>query len=225
MSEAQHYSKETAAFFAFFSTFNLARPVKTVSDLSDGSVLVEILSLVYVFCRLTFLSLTRGLGFSDAEYFRQPTRASAQPSDSWVLRFSTLKRLYRLMTQYFSDVLQCPMGNLEVPDLQAIAKDHNVAATLTMCRMTIAIGVQCERNREFIDKIQGLNETDQHYLMKAIERVRSMLLVGICESYICPAPGHGKDLSAHHPARHRGSQHDGVSVSRAFQVTIREFVL
>ena len=108
------------------------------------------------------------------DYFRHSTRPSAQPSDNWVLRFSALKRLYRLMTQYFADVLQKPTSGLDVPDLQAIAKDHDVAATLIMCRLTIAIGVQCEKNKEFIDKIQGLSETDQHYLMRAIEQVRQV---------------------------------------------------
>jgi protein HOOK3 len=77
------------------------------------------------------------------------------------------------MTQYFTDVLQKPTSTLDVPDLQAIAKDYNVPATLIMCRLTIAIGVQCERNKQFIDKIQGLSEVDQHYLMKAIEQVSS----------------------------------------------------
>lgn len=108
----------------------------------------------------------------DADYFRQSTRPSAQPSDNWVLRFGALKRLYRLMTQYFADVLQKPTSSLDVPDLQAIAKDHSVSATLIMCRLTIAIGVQCEKNKEFIDKIQGLSEADQHHLMRAIEQVR-----------------------------------------------------
>jgi protein HOOK3 len=88
-----------------------------------------------------------------------------------VLRFSALKRLYRLITQYFTDVLQKPTSSLDVPDLQAIAKDYSVPATLIMCRLTIAIGVQCEQNKQFIDKIQGLSEADQHHLMKAIEQV------------------------------------------------------
>ncbi|EIM82519.1 HOOK-domain-containing protein [Stereum hirsutum FP-91666 SS1] len=145
--------KEQDAFSSFFATFQLARPVTTISDLSDGAALFEILSTI------------------DADYFRQPTRPSAQPSDNWVLRFNSMKRLYRLMTQYFSDVLNKPTSSLDVPDLQAIAKDHDVASTLTMCRLTIAIAVQCEKNKEFIEKIQGLSETDQHYLMKAIEQV------------------------------------------------------
>jgi protein HOOK3 len=77
------------------------------------------------------------------------------------------------MTQYFADVLQKPTSGLDVPDLQAIAKDHNVAASLIMCRLTIAIGVQCERNKEIIDRIQGLSQTDQHFLMRAIEQASS----------------------------------------------------
>ncbi|KAJ7070368.1 HOOK protein-domain-containing protein [Mycena belliarum] len=157
MQMADSQRKEIDAFFNFFASFELARPVATISDLGDGAALFEVLSLV------------------DADYFRQSARPSAQPSDNWVLRFSALKRLYRLMTQYFADVLQKPTSGLDVPDLQAIAKDHAVQATLTMCRLTIAIGVQCEKNKEFIDKIQALSETDQHYLMKAIEQVMSRI--------------------------------------------------
>jgi protein HOOK3 len=31
--------------------------------------------------------------------------------------------------------------------------------------------VQCDKNKEFIEKIQGLSEANQHHLMKAIEQV------------------------------------------------------
>ena len=40
--------KETDAFFSFFSTFDLSRPVLAVSDLSDGAALFEVLQIVYV---------------------------------------------------------------------------------------------------------------------------------------------------------------------------------
>jgi protein HOOK3 len=88
------------------------------------------------------------------------------------LRFGAVKRVYRLITQYFSDVLGQPTDTLEVPDLQAVAKDHNVPSTLMMCRLTLAIAVQCDKNKEFIEKIQGLSEANQHFLMKAIEQVQ-----------------------------------------------------
>ncbi|KAI0670658.1 hypothetical protein C8Q78DRAFT_138493 [Trametes maxima] len=145
--------KELNAFLSFFATFDLSRPVTTIADLSDGAALFEILSLV------------------DADYFRQPARPPAQPSDNWVLRFSSLKKLYRLMTQYFSEVLHQPTSSLDVPDLQAVAKDYNVNATLIMCRLTIAIAVQCENNKDIIERIQKLTESEQHSLMRVIEQV------------------------------------------------------
>ena len=176
MSELSSPTKhrEIQAFFNFFSTFKLARPVSVVSDLADGAALFQVLSLVYdLYIQILASVLT--IINSDQSYFRQPPRSSTQPSENWVLRFSSLKRLYRLMTQYFADVLQKPTSSLDVPDLQAIAKDHSLSATLTMCRLTLVIGVQCEKNEEFIDKIRDLSETDQHYLMKAIEQVNPPL--------------------------------------------------
>ena len=58
-----------------------------------------------------------------------------------------------------------------------MAKDHDIAATLGLCRLTLAIAVQCERNKEFIGKIQQLSEGDQHYLMRAIEQVRICVIL------------------------------------------------
>lgn len=54
MSDAQR--KELSAFFSFFATFDLSRPVTTVADLCDGAALYEVLSVMYVvvisdFCR------------------------------------------------------------------------------------------------------------------------------------------------------------------------------
>ena len=77
------------------------------------------------------------------------------------------------MTQYFSDILHQPTSALDVPDLQMMAKDNNINATLIMCRLTIAIAVQCEMNKEIIAKIQSLTEAEQHSLMRAIEQVRT----------------------------------------------------
>ena len=74
------------------------------------------------------------------------------------------------MAQYFSDVLHQPMTAPEVPDLQGMAQDYNVAATLGMCRLAITIAVQCENNKAIIEKIQSLTESEQHSLMKVIEQ-------------------------------------------------------
>jgi protein HOOK3 len=46
--------KEIDAFFNFFASFELARPVTTLADLSDGAALFEVLSLV---CATIFVFL------------------------------------------------------------------------------------------------------------------------------------------------------------------------
>jgi protein HOOK3 len=82
-----------------------------------------------------------------------------------------MKRVYRLMTQYFSNLIGQSTEALEVPNLMAMAQDNDVPSILSMCRLTLAIAVHCDKNKEFIEKIQGLSEADQHPLMKAIEQV------------------------------------------------------
>jgi protein HOOK3 len=106
--------------------------------------------------------------YSDSEYFR-PT--SDTPSDSWELRFTSLKRLYRLMTQYLSDALGQPTSGFDVPALQEMARDGDLDATLLMCRLAVTIAVRCENNAEVIQKIQDLPTGDQGALMEAMQKV------------------------------------------------------
>lgn len=75
------------------------------------------------------------------------------------------------MSQYFTDVMNQPVEALEVPNLQAMAKDSDLEATLAMCRLTIVIAVQSSRNKDIIGKIQNLDQEYQHCLMRAIEQV------------------------------------------------------
>lgn len=96
-------------------------------------------------------------------------------SDNWALRFNSLKRLFRLMNQYYTDVLHQPTTAIQVPNLQAIAQDYNLDEALVLCELTIAIAVQSEKNKSVIERIQKLNDGDQHALMKAIEQVRTPL--------------------------------------------------
>ncbi|KAG8932676.1 hypothetical protein FRC02_000779 [Tulasnella sp. 418] len=158
--------RESSAFLAWITAFELSRPVSSLADLSDGAALFDILSVV------------------DAEYFRAPVRPSAQPSENWVLRFNSLKRLYRLMTQYFAEVLNQPdASSLDVPDLQSIAKDHTTSEILRLCRLTIAIAVQSQKAPDVVKKIQDLKESDQAALMRAIEQVMLKLGSGSSSSH------------------------------------------
>ncbi|KAL5634762.1 hypothetical protein ACGC1H_002707 [Rhizoctonia solani] len=149
----QEIQQESQAFISWLSLFKVSRTVTSLADLDDGTVLFEVLSQV------------------DEEYFRNPPRS--QPSENWVIRFGQLKRLFRLITQYFVDVLHRQTAELEVPDLQAIAQNHDVVQLLALCRLTIAISVQGKKNSEVIAGIQKLPQADQRAIMTAIEKVMS----------------------------------------------------
>ncbi|CAE6465817.1 unnamed protein product [Rhizoctonia solani] len=149
----QEIQQESQAFVSWLSLFKVSRTVTSLADLDDGTVLFEVLSQV------------------DEEYFRNPPRS--QSSENWVIRFGQLKRLFRLITQYFVDVLHRQTAELEVPDLQAIAQNHDVVQLLALCRLTIAISVQGKKNSEVIAGIQKLPQADQRAIMTAIEKVMS----------------------------------------------------
>ncbi|KAG8733870.1 hypothetical protein FRC11_001080 [Ceratobasidium sp. 423] len=149
----QEIQQESQAFISWLSLFKLSRNVTSLADLDDGTVLFEVLSQ------------------ADEEYFHNPPRS--QPSENWVIRFGQLKRLFRLITQYFVDVLHRQTAELEVPDLQAIAQNHDVVQTLALCRLTIAISVQGKKNSEVIAGIQQLPQGEQRAIMTAIEKVMS----------------------------------------------------
>ena len=58
-----------------------------------------------------------------------------------------------------------------MPDLQAIAEHEDEDQTLALCRLALAIAALSGGNKDVVDRIQKLNERDQHALMRAIEDV------------------------------------------------------
>ncbi|CAG8711764.1 10286_t:CDS:2, partial [Acaulospora colombiana] len=158
---------EASAFIAWLATFPLQHPASALSDLNDGTSLSDVLNIV------------------DPNFFPKPTTApDLQIADNWPLRFTALKRLFRLITQYFIDILkQSPshVNALEVPDLQKMARDGDRKGTLNLCRLCIAIAVMSARNQDIIAGIQTLEEAHQQRLMEAIALV-SPFQLSACSS-------------------------------------------
>jgi protein HOOK3 len=75
------------------------------------------------------------------------------------------------MTHYIVDVLGHSVTKTSVPDIHAIVKYYDITATLEMCRITIAIAMNCEGKKEIVRKIFTLDQTHQVYIMTAIKKV------------------------------------------------------
>ncbi|KAJ2583097.1 hypothetical protein GGH95_001180, partial [Coemansia sp. RSA 1836] len=100
---------------------------------------------------------------------------SADIGDNWVLKMNNLKKLYKLVTRYYEEVLGYPTSNLAEPNLAAIAKNEEADELLKLCHMILTLAVQCERNQVYIGKIMSLGEEDQRSLMVSIESVLAQL--------------------------------------------------
>ncbi|KAJ2365350.1 hypothetical protein IW150_006235, partial [Coemansia sp. RSA 2607] len=137
-------------------TFNaLSKPVAQLSDLTDGIALFEICAEI------------------DKKWFK--SIRSADIGDNWVLKMNNLKKLYKLVTQYYEEVLGYPASNLAEPNLSAIAKNEDPEELLKLCHLILTLAVQCERNQVYIGKIMSLAEDDQRSLMVSIESVLAQL--------------------------------------------------
>ncbi|KAJ2623718.1 hypothetical protein GGI26_002165 [Coemansia sp. RSA 1358] len=110
---------------------------------------------------------------SDRQWFK--SIRSADIGDNWVLKLNNLKKLYKLVTRYYEEVLGYPASNLTEPNISAIAKDGNVDELLKLCQLILTLAVQCERNQVYIGKIMSLGEEDQRSLMVSIESVLAQL--------------------------------------------------
>ncbi|KAJ1752854.1 hypothetical protein LPJ79_000841 [Coemansia sp. RSA 1821] len=143
------------SFVRWAGTFSLSKPVASLSDLSDGIALFEICADI------------------DRQWFK--SIRSADIGDNWVLKLNNLKKLYKLVTKHYEEVLGYPVANLTEPDLSAIAKTEDPDELLKLCHLVLTLAVQCEQNQVYIGKIMSLGENDQRCLMVAIESVLAQL--------------------------------------------------
>ncbi|RUS13083.1 hook-related protein family, partial [Endogone sp. FLAS-F59071] len=154
---------------AFVNSFDNISHTANITDLSDGIVLFEVLAEI------------------DPKWFK--LIRSADVGDNWVLKFNNLKKLYKLVTRFYEEILGQSTDNLLAPNLNAIAKESDVVETLKLCQMVIALAVQCENNQIYIEKIQTLSPALQHALMLSIEQVMTRINGGDVQQQASP-PSH-----------------------------------
>lgn len=130
----------------------------SLADLCDGVVLFAILAQI------------------DGQLFRNPHAGDSK--DNWVLTIGTLKRLYKLMMQFYTQTLECSPLHLPVPDLNAIARSSDKHELCKLCLLAIGIAVQSDKNDLHISAIQTLEQKHQHQLMMSIERIITAIQQG-----------------------------------------------
>lgn len=146
-------SQEPAAFIHWINTFEgISHKVTDLQELSDGITLFEVTSEI------------------DNKYFK--LIRSADIGGNWVLKNANLKKLYKIISRYFEDMLGQDFSRLPEVDIAAIAKDADEREILMLCKLVLYISVHCAGCAKYIHVIQTqLLPQHQTYLMDAIEQV------------------------------------------------------
>ncbi|CAO3698520.1 hypothetical protein G6F70_003099 [Rhizopus microsporus] len=128
---------------------NISHSISHISELSDGIILFEILSTI------------------DYKWFK--LIRSADVGENWVFKINNLKKLYKLISRYYEDVLGYNFSNFPLVNLNAIAKEANFHEILKLCNFVIYTAVVCADNEKYIQKIQQLSPQSQQQLMLLID--------------------------------------------------------
>ncbi|KAI7872978.1 hypothetical protein BDF14DRAFT_1716129, partial [Spinellus fusiger] len=149
-----------------------------ITDLSNGITLFEVLADI------------------DSKWFK--LIRSADVGDNWVLKINNLKKLHKLLSRYFTEVLGQDQDNMPTIDLTKIAKDADFRELHKLCQLVLYIAVQCHNNQIYIEKIQGLSPQTQHALMINIDEMMNRINRGDNESdYQTSSAGHHTPRSAY----------------------------
>ncbi|MBW0499557.1 hypothetical protein O181_039272 [Austropuccinia psidii MF-1] len=125
----------------------------------DGEILWEILTII------------------DSSFFRapRPSSISGGLSEIWVLRFTSFKKMFKLITRYFEEQLKKSFKEFQpLPNLQKIAKDGDLNESILLCMIIVTLTtLACPE--EHVPKIQCLPTWAQTALMLGIESISSKL--------------------------------------------------
>ncbi|KAI9488647.1 hypothetical protein BDB00DRAFT_847247 [Zychaea mexicana] len=193
------------AFVEWINTFDgKSGPIDTVVELSDGSILSSVLIDIdgKWFRQLGSNEAGGALTSKNKRNSDGSNNTATNGNSTWVVRFNTIKKMHKLITRYFDEVLGQDAELLPSINLAGIAKDADLHELLLMCQLIIAIAVQSDNNRTYIDMIQSLSQKSQHALMLSIEEVMNHF---------------NNDMDSINPRNSQLSGTSGTTTSRSLQ--------
>jgi protein HOOK3 len=181
-------------FLGTFPTLSSLSPPNSLSDLSDGVVLFEVLSEMYVvvgarmkkrdvlillpiadYTLITHLSLLFKKKLltqthnSAPDYF-DPTTIARHLGDNWALKSSNLRKLLRNLEYYYHEELKKDADFEEQTSaLGIIAKSGDPAAIASLVELVAAAAVTCERKGEFVGRIMSMTPESQLHMKGIIQ--------------------------------------------------------
>ncbi|KCV68753.1 hypothetical protein H696_05038 [Fonticula alba] len=142
----------TGGLLAWIGSYDsLSKHVTAIEDLSDGTVLTEIMALV------------------SPPHFS--TSSQKSPGGNWVLQERAISRLQRSLSLILTgqELSAATPGGLGTLTPASIVRQKDTGAIVALTQAVLAAAVQCADNEPHINRIMALPVTHQESLMKIIE--------------------------------------------------------
>ncbi|KAI8339876.1 hypothetical protein BC941DRAFT_236285 [Chlamydoabsidia padenii] len=160
---------QSAAFVEWINTCpTISHPCSHITELSSGILLFEVLAEI------------------DSVWFK--LIRSADVGENWVLKINNLKKMYRMVSRYYEEVLGIPFDKMPQVDLTEIAKFSNVQEIYKLCQLVLFITVERENNAMVVQRLQRLTEQSQAVVMHYIEQVNGIRIAASGQSHLQPTP-------------------------------------
>ncbi|EER29096.1 hypothetical protein CPC735_038020 [Coccidioides posadasii C735 delta SOWgp] len=147
---------ETSTLLEWINSFSLGTVIRSSNDLSDGSILWEILQDI------------------DPQYFLGNLPENA-PADHWVPKWQNLKHIHKLLITYIRNQNdgEVPAGLSTVPDLKAIAESASVKDTNRLLKLLLMAAISSPHAESYITTMQELSTQTQEGLKDIIQEAQS----------------------------------------------------
>lgn len=141
---------------------NITAPHNTVEDLADGIAMAQVLAQVV------------------PDWFDPFWLSKIKTDDvnNWRLKVSNLKKILKGIVDYYQEVSDNRLSMLgqqiigfKLPDLNAIAEHNDTGELGRLLQLILGCAVNCDHKQEYIEIIMGMEESDQHAVMNAIQEL------------------------------------------------------
>lgn len=141
-----------AALLEWVNSFTITEDVKSLSELTDGYILWDILRDV------------------DPIYFTSSLPEGQSNTTKWIPRYENLKYLHKTLTSYISEECDQSLFAPHAGDgLQTIAKDASVPEFLKLFQLVLQATISSPRQQGYILKMTSLTDPSKKALKELIE--------------------------------------------------------
>ncbi|GKZ36175.1 hypothetical protein AbraIFM66950_007082 [Aspergillus brasiliensis] len=145
----------TQALLEWINSFALGKTIRTTEELSDGTIIWEILQDI------------------DPQYFLDeiPQRA---PSDHWLSKWQNLKHIHKLLANYIRQQPDgMPTGLDPNPNLELVAEKNSVKEANKLLKLLLIAAIRSPNAQTYVETLQSLSTPTQETLKNIFEEAQN----------------------------------------------------